>query len=278
MGLLFVVIYRGMESVGVILLLFILGATLGSFGCCQAWRIHKNDKSKWSHCMKCKYQLQWYDNIPIISWVTLGGKCRKCRKPIGYSEILSEVGLGLAFAATFWWWPSKNDLVMGDFAEVLKFGLFLINLVLLLISFVYDAKWKELPVGILIASSVLALAFLGIDIFTAYGVVGSFDWLSLGGAIVILPVFYYLMYKVSKERWVGGGDWILCVPLALMLENFWLALFALFVSNIIGSVISLPILIRAKNRKMTIPFGPFLILGFLVVFFLQSQILQLITV
>ncbi|MBQ9683892.1 prepilin peptidase [Candidatus Saccharibacteria bacterium] len=267
-----------MESVGVILLLFILGATLGSFGCCQAWRIHKNDKSKWSHCMKCKYQLQWYDNIPIISWVALGGKCRKCRKPIGYSEILSEVGLGLAFVATFWWWPSKNDLVMGDFAEVLKFGLFLVNLVLLLISFVYDAKWKELPVGILIASSVLALAFLGVDIFTAYGVVGSFDWLSLGGAIVILPVFYYLMYKVSKERWVGGGDWILCVPLALVLENFWLALFALFISNIIGSVISLPILIRVKNRKMTIPFGPFLILGFLVVFFLQSQILQLITV
>ena len=267
-----------MESVGIIVLFFILGAALGSFGCCQAWRIHKKDKSKWSHCEKCKYQLKWYDNIPIVSWLMLGGKCRKCRKPIGAAELWSELGLGVLFALSFWLWPAREGLMWGDFAEVLKFGLFLVEAVLLRILFVYDAKWKELPVGLMMAAAILAAAFCGVDVIMAYGLGNDFDWLSLVGALVALPGFYYLMYKVSKESWVGGGDWILCIPLALMLENFWLALFALFAANIIGSFVSIPLLMKKKGVKATIPFGPFLILGFLVVFFLQTQILNLVMI
>ena len=267
-----------MESVGVITLFFILGATLGSFACCQAWRIHDKDKSKWSHCEKCKYRLQWYDNIPIISWLMLGGRCRKCRKPIGWSEFLSEIGLGTVFALSFWLWPAREALMWLDFAEVLKFGLFIIELVLLLILFVYDAKWKELPVELMVIAGVIATIFCGVNVFMAYGMGNGFDWLSLLGALVILPGFYYLMYKVSKESWVGGGDWMLCVSLALILGNFWLAIFALFAANIIGSIVSIPMLMKKKGIKTAIPFGPFLILGFLVVFFLQTQILNLVIV
>lgn len=267
-----------MESVGIMVLFFILGATLGSFACCQAWRIHDKDKAKWSHCEKCKYRLKWYDNIPIVSWLMLGGKCRKCRKPIGWAEFLSELGLGAMFALSFWFWPVRGGLVWADFSEVCKFSLFLINLVVLLVLFVYDAKWKEMPVNLMLVSAAIAALFLGVNIYMSYGMGEPFDWLSLVGALVILPGFYYLMYRVSNETWVGGGDWILCIPLALMLGNFWLALFTLFAANIIGSVVSVPLLAKKKGVKATIPFGPFLILGFLVVFFLQAQILSLVII
>ena len=267
-----------MESVGIMILLFILGATLGSFGCCQAWRIYKKDKSKWSHCMKCKYRLRWYDNIPIISWLTLGGKCRKCRKPIGWAEFLAEVGLAVVFVLSFALWPARDKLMAMEFSEVLKFGLFLANTVLWLIMFVYDVKWKELPVLLMYAAIGVSVLYLGVDVYMSYGLGHSFDWLSLVGALMILPGFYYLMYKVSNETWVGGGDWILCVSLALMLENFWLALFTLFTANIIGSIASLPILAKKKDTKTAVPFGPFLVLGFLVVFFLQAQILSLVII
>ena len=217
-----------MESVGIMILLFILGATLGSFGCCQAWRIYKKDKSKWSHCMKCKYRLRWYDNIPIISWLTLGGKCRKCRKPIGWAEFLAEVGLAVVFVLSFALWPARDKLMAMEFSEVLKFGLFLANTVLWLIMFVYDVKWKELPVLLMYAAIGVSVLYLGV--------------------------------------------------LALMLENFWLALFTLFTANIIGSIASLPILAKKKDTKTAVPFGPFLVLGFLVVFFLQAQILSLVII
>ena len=92
--------------------LFIFGAAFGSFACCQVWRIRKKDKAKWSHCMHCKYQLQWYDNIPIISWLSLGGKCRKCKKKIGYAEILAEVGLAVAFVLSFVFWPNQDQLLL----------------------------------------------------------------------------------------------------------------------------------------------------------------------
>ncbi len=267
-----------MESVGVIILFFILGATLGSFACCQAWRIHDKDKSKWSHCEKCKYCLRWYDNIPVISWLMLGGKCRKCRKPIGWSEFLSEVGLGVVFVVSFWLWPAREALMWFGLAEILRFGLFLVELVVLLVLFVYDAKWKELPVGLMVAAAIIAMIFCGIDVAMTYGMGNSFNWLSLAGALVVLPGFYYLMYRVSNESWVGGGDWILCISLALILGNFWLSLCALFAANIIGSFASIPVLLKKKGAKTAIPFGPFLILGFLVVFFLQTQILNLIVV
>lgn len=265
-----------MESIFAMVFLFIMGAMLGSFACCQVWRIRKGDKSKWSHCMNCKYRLQWYDNIPIISWLMLGGKCRKCRKKIGYAEILAEVGLALVFALTFWFWPAKSELLALSVIEMIKFVLFLINLVVFAILFIYDAKWKELPVFLLVATIVVAAVFLGINIWQGYAFGGGFDWGSLVLALVFLPGLYYLMYRVSGESWVGGGDWILCMSLALMLGNMWLALMCMFASNVIGSVVMLPVALHKKKKNMAIPFGPFLIVGFWCIYLAQNAILNFI--
>ncbi len=255
-------------------ILFVLGAVLGSFACCQVWRIRKKDKSKFSHCMQCKYQLQWYDNIPIVSWLMLGGKCRKCKKSIGYAEIFAEVGLAVAFVLSFLLWPTQESLTSLNAVECVKFGLFLVLLTIFTILFIYDAKWCELPTSLMLGALGVAIIYFVLNAWPDFAI----DWLSFAGSLIILPGFYYLMYKLSHECWVGGGDWILCLPLAVMLGNFWLSLMCVFASNVIGSVVVLPIAIKNKNRKAKVPFGPFLILGFLTVFFLSDVILKYIVV
>ena len=146
----------------ILIVLFILGAIFGSFACCQAWRwrykIEKKKKlGKWSVCIHCGHRIKWYDNIPIISWLVLRGKCRHCGKKIGIAEFLSELGLGVGFVAmghaylttivTFW-----DTLVMDPIAIWLRLAIFVITLamlVVLTILSVYDAKWGELPVVLL---------------------------------------------------------------------------------------------------------------------------------
>ena len=271
-------IMTNMDS-AIIIFLAILGAGLGSFACCQAWRLRKCDKSARSHCMNCKYQLKWYDNIPVLSWLLLLGKCRKCHKPIGFAEIIAEVGLAALFALSFAFWPNRDDLLAGNVLEVAKYIVFLVQLVVFMILAVYDAKWKETPTSILLVSIVTGLAYfvLNIVLIVLTGKFSSDLVMSIVGAMIILPGFYYFMYKASKETWVGSGDAILCVSLAVMLGDFWLAMFCLFGSNMIGSVVMLPVTAAKKEKHAMIPFGPFLIAGFLVVFFLQDAIINFVS-
>ena len=103
--------------------LFLFGAVLASFAVAQVWRIRARqlkhemesgeevDKTEWkklkslarvkqrddrSKCLHCEYTLRSYDLIPVVSWLSLGGKCRKCRKPIGATEFVAEIALGAA--------------------------------------------------------------------------------------------------------------------------------------------------------------------------------------
>lgn len=259
-------------------LFFVLGSALGSFACCQLWRIKKNDKSKWSHCMNCKYRLQWYDNIPVLSWLMLGGKCRKCRKPIGVLEILSELGLGLCFSLVFLFWPWRDAVVAGDPIEMLLIGIFCLLLTALCVAFLYDAKWKELPIVALVFEGIIAVIYFLIrNASSDFAMIASTKQiLDLLLALVVLPGFYFVLYKVSGEKWVGGGDYLLCIPLALVLQKFWLSLFCLFVSNILGCLIMVPFLALTKKKERQIPLGPFLILGFIVVFLAQDFILEFV--
>ncbi len=265
-----------MRNIAIAIILFIFGAAMGSFGCCQVWRIRKKDKSKWSHCMSCGYRLMPIDNIPIISWILLGGRCRKCGKKIGYAEFLSEIFMGLLFTGAFLLWPEKEMLLKLQHFEVIKFFIFLIETVLFEIIFIYDAKWKEIPTKILYASVAVAAVFFGVEIWQCLSMGQTVFWLSIALGFLILPGFYYLMYKISNEAWVGGGDWILCVALALMLGDFWLCMATLFAANMIGTIIMVPFTLMRGKKQARIPFGPFLIAGFLVVFFAKHFIIRFI--
>ena len=262
------------------IILFVLGAVMGSFAMCQVWRMRdwqtKRKKTDWrqdhSHCLSCGYRLRWYDNIPVFSWLWLRGKCRKCGKAIGGAEILCEVGLATVFVLSYVLWP----FTLTGAIDVAQYIIFLAMLVGLTMLFVYDLKWKRLPEKPLIFCTICGVAFVGLRLWGGFSLNSLLELL---GALAVLPGVYWVLYKASGERLVGGGDWLLATPLALVAGNYWVAFFVLFASNLLGSFIMIPVTAIRKWRKgleTQVCFGPFLIVGFLVVFFLQGWLMGLL--
>lgn len=266
--------------------MFIIGTCLGSFACCTARRLHAREKSPASRrspyghrsiCDHCHRQLKWYENIPIFSWLFLKGRCKKCQTKIGLAEPLSELGLGLAFLALgLKIWPSLAPIFdqpspAFNLLPVLSFFILICLFTALAICFIYDALWGSLPTFILYLGIALGAIYLAIEYISGVKI----ELWSLLAGIGILPGLYYLLYFFSRERLVGSGDWLLCLPLALVLHNFWLCFFVLFLANLLATIIELPLTLINKKRSHQFSFGPFLILAFLVIFLLQETLLKI---
>ncbi len=262
-----------------LILLFVLGACFGSFLCCQARRLHyhtthphKSKLNNRSICMHCKYQLKWYDNIPIISWLFLRGHCRKCKTKIGLAELFSETGLALAF------------LLIGTTIDPLtadpwQWALLTITLVFLLaVGFlaIYDGLYGELPTKYLIISIVIALIYTVVKIASSAIQLGFTATLITDplASVLILGGLYFVLYYISKGKWVGDGDWLLGTALALVLFYPFTALVVLFLANLLASLIMAPSAILRRNHH--IHFGPFLVIAFVIVVALSDFILKLL--
>ena len=252
--------------------MFILGACMGSFLCCQVRRLHlKEKKQKFgprSICLHCKKQLKWYENIPIISWLALGGKCSKCKAKIGAAEIISELLIAIAFLCI----GTTVDVISATAQNWVVFTVTILLTVSLSFLAIYDGIYGELPNFALILSVVLAVAvFIAKNWF-------SITWpvvLDALFAVAILGGIYLLLYLISKGKWVGDGDWILGAIIGLALGSPWLALITLFVSNITACFVMYPAVKSKKNKQIF--FGPFLVFAFIVAItfsgFLESMII-----
>ena len=253
--------------------MFILGACLGSFLCCQARRLaFKNQKPKSNNhkiirlkkrsiCLQCGKQLKWYDNIPIISWVVLKGKCRKCGKKIGLAEILSEIGLALAFTGL-------STTINITFASPLEWAIFICTVLLTIcLTFlaIYDGITGKLPTLFLIISIILSAILLAIKIWYELSLIGFTPQTVVYPVVsaLILGGLYLLLYLVSKGKWVGDGDWMLGLAIGLALSNPWLALITLFLSNFMACIVMAPLVKNLKTKK--IHFGPFMVIAFVIV-------------
>ncbi len=277
----------------------IFGAVLGSFAVAQVWRLRaaqfadseknsdefsKEERQKLkslvgvkakddrSHCLNCGYQLRWFDLIPIISWLSLGGKCRKCRHKIGATEVLAETGLAVIFAALFvvFFEAVKQNPLFGIGRLVILFA----SAVALTILFVYDAKWSLLPTKTLWIFNILAGIYCFTTILQSNISVSLFYNLVL--SIICFPGIYLVLTLLSKGAWVGDGDWILALGLVLLLPISPInSMLMLFFSNIIGLIIIVAVSILNKEklkRGAQIPFGPAMILACLLVIILQPII------
>ncbi|MDR2063874.1 MAG: prepilin peptidase [Candidatus Nomurabacteria bacterium] len=253
--------------------LFIFGAIFGSFACCQAHRLHgrkaKLFKQPPSHCPKCQKRLEPIELVPVFSWIIQKGRCKKCHEPIGWAEILAEIGLGSTFALSYLFFPFALVTPL----EIARFIVFLVALIPLAILFIYDLKWGLVLTKPILFGVIFAIAFWALS---SGSPLNGAKILSLFGSIGILSGVYYLLYFFSKEKLVGAGDYLLALPLAIMLGDAWLAFFALFAANLLGCLVTLPLLACKKLKTRRIPFGPFLIAGFLIVFLAQNWLLSLI--
>ncbi len=236
---------------------FILGLILGSFLNSWMWRVHDNIKilsNSRSMCPHCRYQLRWYENIPLFSWLILRAHCSNCKKPIHWSYPVVELATGLLMMFIV-----EQHLKLVHFSEwiLLRDVCFL---TLLIITFVYDLRYKIILSRIIWAGTIIG--FL-INILAL-----NFSYSSLLLGMAIGGGFFLFQYLVSNGRWIGGGD----VRMGVMM-GAWLGwqntIVALFIAYIFGALVGVVLLYFKKaDGKTEVPFGTFLAVGtFLAIYY-----------
>jgi leader peptidase (prepilin peptidase)/N-methyltransferase len=250
-------------------LIFILGASLGSFANVCIYRLPKNTQivSGRSFCPRCKKKLNWFDNLPIISYLFLSGKCRKCKKIIPLRYLIVEIITGITFLLIY---INFNNFLTIIFLSILS--------LLFIIIFFIDLENFTIPDCLNISIMALALSknFLPIS-NTSF--IQEINQSIIGGMVGYSSIWLIIyLYKVFKKvEGMGLGDAKLMAGIGLLFG--WQSVpFVLFVSAILGLIFVLPSLInKQKNMRSEIPFGPFIIVACLIYFiygdFLYSLIL-----
>ena len=248
-----------------IALVIILGALWGSFANVCIFRLPKEKGvvSGRSYCPKCKKKIVWYDNIPIISFFLLGGKCRKCKKSISIQYVIVEAINIVSFITIYYF-----------------FGISVITVLLMMLSIsfliIFFIDFEHFIIPNVLTFPMMIVGFLkSFDpnlpfLFPNYinSLIGG-----LFGYGVIWSIIYF--YKqIRKKEGMGLGDAKL-----LAVVGFWFGWisipFVLFLSSVLALLWVAPDLIK-KSKKLTsqIPFGPYIILAS-ILFFVSKQKLML---
>jgi prepilin signal peptidase PulO-like enzyme (type II secretory pathway) len=264
----------------IIAILIVLGLALGSFVNALVWRVHEQSKKGASKnkdlsilhgrsmCPFCKHQLSAKDLLPVLSWVSLGGRCRYCKKSVSAQYPLVELATAGLFAASYVWWPVN---LLG--VQWVVFGLWLVMLTGLMALLVYDFKWQLLPNRIMYPLCYVAGAMAILGVATAFSPTDAFVQLVL--AVVVGGGIFYGLFQVSKGKWIGGGDvklgWLLGAVVATPAKS----LLFIFLAAVLGTLFSLPLLSTNRlKRNSTIPFGPFLIIGAIIAYLFGNTIIR----
>lgn len=252
----------------VLLLLIGLGLILGSFINAFVWRFHEG--KDWvrgrSECTHCHHQLATKDLIPVLSWVWLRGKCRYCKAKIDDNP-LPELALPLLYVLSYIYWPFV--LEGWGLTVFVMWCVFLVGFVILA---VYDFKWFLLPDKIVFP--LVGLAVLYVLLLAVHRADPKVILSAIGGAVVVSGTFYVL-FQISKGKWIGGGDVKLGLVLGLLAGGILEGFLLLFVASVAAMLVTLPQLIQGRaHRKSHVPFGPFLILGLIVVVLFGNDLLN----
>jgi leader peptidase (prepilin peptidase) / N-methyltransferase len=240
---------------------FIFGAVVGSFLNVCICRIPQGDSivSPPSHCPACGCRIPFYDNIPLVSWLLLRGKCRACRAPISSQYPLVELITALLTLFLFMRFGPTFPFVV----------LFLFCTAMVVITFI-DLEHYIIPD--VISLSGIVVGFACSFFIPSLGWQNSLLGILAGGGSLYLVATLYQMFT-GKEG-MGGGD----IKLLAMMGAFfgWRAVpFIIFTSSLVGSVIGVAVmLVQKKDAKLAIPFGPFLALGAILYIFFGRQVLH----
>jgi leader peptidase (prepilin peptidase)/N-methyltransferase len=239
------------------LLIVIFGLIIGSFLNVCIYRIPRNESIVWpgSHCPKCSHELKWYDNIPLLSYILLRGKCRYCKGLISIQYPLVEFLNALMYNIVY--------LKFGIGADFIFYSLTFS--ILLAIVFI-DIKEMIIPDSLVVAILVLSVIHKGTNYFL-YGLSPQLISSILG--LIVAGGLFAAIVLISGGG-MGGGDITLIGALGFVL-GFKYILLNIFLSFITGAIISILLLAaRIKKRKDPVPFGPFIALGFFLTV-LQGQ-------
>lgn len=242
------------------LFVFFFGAIVGSFLNVCIHRIPSGQSivTPPSHCPSCNENVRPYDNIPIVSWLLLGGKCRFCKGRISIRYPLVELLTALLTLFLF-----RQYGFSVEFAT-----LFLFCVALIIITFI-DLDHQIIPDGISLPGIPLGFAFS--FLLPHVGWKSSLIGILVGGGSLLVVASVYEL--VTKKEGMGGGD----IKLLAMMGAFlgWKAIpFIIFVSSLLGSVIGISVMIaQKKDSKLAIPFGPFLAAAAIIYIFFGENII-----
>ena len=257
---------------------FGLGASIASFLNVVAWRVPRGESivRPPSHCPKCSAPIRWWQNIPILSWLALRGRCANCRAPISPRYIIVETIGGLLFLAVAW-------VFLPSVSEVLFLWIWCS---LMLVGSVIDFDHKLLPDFVTVGGMVLGIAKALADsaLMLVYGVDRVAAWLmpvawSLSGLVFgfgLLWLVRFIGSKSFKREAMGMGDVFLMGAVGALFGPV-AVLFTLIVSSVLGSVAGLSLVALAKTkfgRFLEIPYGPYICGACLVWIFFGPEIVN----
>jgi len=236
----------------------LVGLMVGSFSNVCVYRIPRGESIAFpaSHCPNCQHDIAWYDNIPLLSWLVLKGKCRHCQLAISARYPFLEVLMGLSWALLAWKFGPSPMLLEA----------------VVLVSFLWVLSLIDYETGYLPDVLTLPGILLGLGFAWWLGDVQS----AVLGAVIGYGVFWLvakLFFLATKQEGMGAGDFKLLAMLGAFMG--WQALpFIVFVSSLVGAVVGLVYLKLSKQSKYTeIPFGPYLAMAGVLWFLWGEEIL-----
>jgi leader peptidase (prepilin peptidase)/N-methyltransferase len=238
---------EGMPPAFYIVVAAALGAIVGSFLNVCIYRLPLGKSVAWpgSACTSCARELSWFENIPVLAWVALRGRCRTCGTLISARYPIIEALTGAMFALA-WWYYGPGVLLFSR----LVFGCALIVL------FAIDLEHHLLPNSITLPGIVVGFVF---SLFTAPGWMASLIGILVGGGVLWAVAEAY--YRIRHEDGLGMGD----VKMLAMIGAFlgWkLTLVTLMMASLSGTVIGIGLIVTKRGGlKYALPFGTFLALG-----------------
>ena len=239
----------------------IFGGMIGSFLNVCICRLPKEESIVWpgSHCPHCQKPIRFYDNIPLVSYFLLRGKCRYCKRPISIQYPVVE---GIAALSSLF-------LIM-RFGPSLSFLFYFAFIAALIVITVIDLYHQIIP-------DVISLPGIGVGLLASLLIPEITFWNSLigillgGGSLFLVATLYQWLFK---REGMGGGD----VKLLAMIGAFlgWKAvILTILLSSLIGSITGIIIMVwKGKDSKYAIPFGPFLSLGAVISLFYGESLIR----
>ena len=246
------------------ILFIILGAVWGSFSNVCIYRIPKNEGiiAGRSFCPNCKNKIQWFDNIPILSFIILRAKCRHCKNSISFQYVIVELIASICFVTIYHF-----------FGFTITTLLFLILSIFFIIIFFIDLKHFIIPNSLTFPLMIIGFlkSFdpnLNQTIFPNYinSLIGG-----VAGYLVIWSIIY--LYKViRKKEGMGLGDAKLLAAIGFWFG--WASLpFVIFFSSFVALVVAIPSLLKKTKRMSSeIPFGPYIIIACIFYLFFSNEI------
>lgn len=263
--------------------IFIFGAVLGSFLNVCIYRLPKEEgggdaeisiaqlpslflkqirsiATPPSNCPQCKHPIRFYDNIPIVSYILLGGKCRDCRAKISVRYPIVELLTAIVCLVLY----RKLGLSFELFLSIVFTAL------LIVISFI-DLDYQIIPDILSIGGLVAGLFFAVFRpafkvLYPKFNILDSLFGILLGGGVLFLIALGYKFF--AKREGMGGGD----IKLLAMIGSFAGikgVIFSLMAGSVLGTIVGIPVMMmKGENTKYAIPFGPFLSLGALMYVFI----------